>query len=102
MFFHGSTIGRKTQKATSSPSSMRAPVSFVALDMDAQLTKRGQDRLDADGMHAARVGALRARALAAAHPFHLALEQRALVAARKIRHRDLAERRIAPEAATPE
>src|SRR3954466_16098783 len=99
MFFHGSTIGRKMQKATRIPSSTLAPVIFIALDIESQLAKRRQHRLDADGMHATRVGALGAGALAAAHPFDFALEQRALVAARKVRHRDLAERRFAPEAA---
>src|SRR4051812_33617305 len=102
MFFHGSTIGRKMQKATRIPSSTLAPVIFIALDIESQLAKRRQHRLDADGVHAARVRALGAAALAAAHPCDIALEQRALVAAREVGNRDLSERRLAPEAAAAE
>src|SRR3954462_8368691 len=102
MFFHGSTIGRKMQKATRIPSSTLAPVIFIALDIESQLAKRRQHRRDADGVHAARVGALGAGALAAAHPFDIALEQRCLVAAREGCNRDLPERLLAPEAAAAE
>src|SRR6266850_1720352 len=56
-----------------------------------------EHRLDADGMHAARLGAFVGRALAAPHPFDAPLEKRALVAAGKVWHRYFAIRGVPPE-----
>src|SRR6476659_8220260 len=58
---------------------------FVAalrqLNAQTKIVQRGDNRLDSDGVHAAGLGAFRGRAPAAAHPFDLAPEEDALIAA---------------------
>src|SRR5208283_3769714 len=72
-------------------------VARLGLQVDPELCHRRHDGLEADGIHAARVRALRRRALAASHPGDLALEERALIATGKRIDADRAIGHAAPE-----
>src|SRR3989449_10636011 len=82
------------------PTTSHASPCFIAAGkpMSPEQTGRGREhRLDADGMHAARLGAFVDRALAAPHPFDAPLEQCALVAAGEVVNRYFAIRGVPPE-----
>src|SRR2546423_11386590 len=82
---------------------MRALDSSLRKSHISKQTSSGREhRLDADGMHAARLGAFVGRALAAPHPFDAPLEKRTLVAAGEVVNRYLAIRGVAPEFAAAE
>src|SRR5205807_4468445 len=85
-------------RMTNRPATSHASAWFMAAVISREQTSSGREhRLDADGMHAARLGAFVGRALAAPHPFDAPLEQGALVAAGKVVNRNFAIGGVPPE-----
>src|SRR6266850_2877673 len=89
-------------RMTNRPATSHASPCFIAAVKVISPEQPGggrEHRLDADGMHAARLGTFVDRALAAPHPFDAPLEQYALVAAGEVGHRYFAIWGVPPEIA---
>src|SRR5882762_2456940 len=88
-------------RMTNRPATSHASAWFMAAVISPEQPGGSREhRLDADGMHAARLGTFVDRALAAPHPFDAPLEQYALVAAGEVGHRYFAIRGVPPEIAS--